>query len=88
MLYFYNQGCFQTTTFLSYFRLKTLFFTFSERDFSALEFLNHQNQNVCNGLTETLSLDFSKWNLHDFRIMDVINMTCKLSAPFQLYAHA
>ena len=34
---------------LSYFELKIpFFFTFSERDFSTLKFLNYQSQNACN----------------------------------------
>lgn len=49
MTYFCNQASFHCTckveVFLSYFELKTLFFVFSEREFSNIK-LNHSNRNV------------------------------------------
>ena len=49
MTYFCNQATFHCTckveAFLSYFGLKTLFFVFSEREFSNIK-LNHSNRNV------------------------------------------
>lgn len=42
---------FKAETFLSYFGLKIVFFTFSELEFSTLAILNYNIQNACNDLT-------------------------------------